>query len=70
MKTHDTVKVNGSGDLGINRAHRGWIGKRCTIIRQLKSGLWQVHREDDPTNIDKFSSRNLDLIAEFIEYSV
>ena len=66
MKTGDTVQVNGNGDLMLDRADGAWIGRRPTIIRQLKSGWWLVEENGEQ---HKFPKRNLDLLAELVDYS-
>ena len=60
--------MNGNGDLGINRADRAWIGEMVIIDRQLKSGLWQVYSRKHPKVTNRFSKRNLDIMAIAVDY--
>lgn len=49
--------VNSSGDLAIDSDARKFIGKEVTVLRQFKSGLYEVQLESGETY--RLPKRNL-----------
>jgi hypothetical protein len=51
----DIVKINGCGDLMMDRSMGKHIGEKVTVIKRCKSGLYQVHTTDGPKSFAKYN---------------
>ena len=54
------MRINGSGDLGLDPEARKFIGKQCAVIRKTKSGLYEVVLLDDLSKKIIIPKRNID----------
>lgn len=59
MKIGSKVKINGSGDLMMDRSVGKYIGREGIILRLMKSGLYVVYFGD---YCCAFAKRNIDLV--------
>jgi hypothetical protein len=68
MKSGDQCTVNGRGDLMMEKSTYGpFIGKPCTIVKQTKSGLYNVWLNADPRKRVSVARDNISLMEPFNE---
>ena len=59
----DTVCINGHGDLYMDRTYMKLAGVNMVVVKQTKSGLWQLARQDDPNCVVSVPLSNIDIIG-------